>query len=117
MIDRDKTHLRRFYNVPSGTKWVHVLYCPKDLSDDLTPMFPVGSKFPLNQFMDSLRYGVWPEGMVVRVTLLGYTQDEKRKRIEKKMKYTVPRRDRQTGLKWKMEEDHRRFMNRVGNEE
>ena len=80
-------------------------------------MFPPGSKFPLNQFMDSLRYGVWPEGMIVRVTLLGHTQDEERKRIEKKMKYTVPPQHKQMGLKWEIEADHRRFMNRVGEEE
>ena len=117
MVDRDKTHIRRFYNRPSGTKWVRILYCPKDNPDDVGSMFSPASKFPMDQFIDSLTRGMWPEGMVIELSLTALTREEERKRVIKKVKYVVPKRDRQWMLKTGMEEDHRKFMDKVGGRE
>ena len=114
MINRDKTQRRRFYNVPTGTRWINVIWCPKDASEDDMPAFSKGSKFPLNQFVESLRTGVWPEGMIVRLVLLAHRQSGER--VEKKIRYIVPRKDKQYGLMLMIEDDHRKFLEKVAND-
>ena len=97
----------------SRVLWVNVIECPKDDESDDIPMFtPKFSRFPLQQFTAGLREGVWPEGMRVRLNLIGYSSDDdgkKHKHAAYRI-YTIPKPGvRQVVLSERIEADSRRF--------
>ena len=92
---------------------MNVIECPKDDERDDIPMFtPKYSRFPLQQFVDGLRHGVWPNGMKVRLNLIGYSDgdDGKKYKHEAYRIYTIPEPGvRQVVLCERIEADSRRF--------
>lgn len=71
---------KRAWRAPSGhPRYVYVLECPRENADDEFPPFSPGkkdgalaqqgrAKFPLDQFCDSLKHGIWPKGMKISVS-------------------------------------------------
>ena len=103
-------------NTGSKIFWVNVLECPRDdPSDDLPPFQPKFSRFPIQQFTAGLTEGIWPVGMKVQLTLLGYTEDRDGKhRHEQKLQYVIPKGTmEQKLLSGQMLADSKRFAKRV----